>query len=61
MLDAGKVVYRARIRKSQEPFTNDALKAPPFEKANYGRLNPKYISFLYTGEDKKTAISEVRP
>ncbi len=57
----GEIYYRARIRRNGEKFEDKDLKVPPKEKANPGRLNPKFIPYLYISNDEKTVVSEVRP
>lgn len=42
-------------------FSNEELCAPPKEKCNYGRLNPKGIRYLYLSSEIKMCVSEVRP
>lgn len=42
-------------------YDKDKSSAPPKEFAVEGRLNCKGISFLYTSNDAKTAIYELRP
>lgn len=56
-----KIYYRARINEKNEVFKNEELCAPPQEKCNYGRLNPKGIRYLYLSSEIKTCVSEVRP
>lgn len=59
---SGETFYRARINENPEkPFEINDLKAPPKEVANYGRLNPKNIPYLYMSEDATTVLAEVRP
>lgn len=43
------------------PFSDKEIGAPPFDKAETGRMNRAGFSFLYLAEDVKTAITEVRP
>ncbi len=43
------------------PFVNNEIGAPPFEKAEIGRMNRVGFSFLYLAEDVETAVVEVRP
>ena len=71
--EPGRIYYRARIvnelskinPKSWDDgfygFSKEECLAPPPDKAKSGRANPKYISYLYLGEDEKTALAEVRP
>jgi len=42
-------------------FNKEKYDAPPLDKATSGRANPEGISYLYTSENYKTAISELRP
>ncbi|NEW05940.1 RES family NAD+ phosphorylase [Paenibacillus sp. SYP-B3998] len=55
-----KVFLRGRIN-GKEAYEDKDLFAPPQDKANAGRLNPKGISFLYVAEEEKTVVSELRP
>lgn len=62
ILRAGELYYRARINKNSKlPFKIKDLEAPSKEFANYGRLNPKNIPYLYMSEDEMTVLAEVRP
>lgn len=53
--------FRARVKRDDEPFGLDDLKAPPFGVAQAGRANPPGLSYLYVASDTETAIGEVRP
>lgn len=69
ILKSGMKFARARIGievvESPEyyeyPLSPDKMGAPPKELASAGRLNPNGISYLYLANNKKTAISEIRP
>lgn len=43
------------------PLSQKELTAPPKEKANSGRANPKGIPYLYLSTKVETAIAEARP
>lgn len=43
------------------PYTKEEIGAPPFDRAEMGRMNRMGFSFLYLAEDLETAIVEVRP
>lgn len=74
-IDKGSILYRARVIQLTDqdkiintiPFIGFGKKdsfVPPPE--NYrlipdGRMNPKYIRYLYISEDSDTAIYEVKP
>ena len=52
---------RARIQQSRDdPFAQNAMGAPPPDKARAGRANPPGISHLYVASDETTAVAEVR-
>ncbi len=55
-------IYSKKIidRDFQGYKSEDCL-APPSNKTSEGRLNPKNISYLYTAQDKDTAMYEVKP
>lgn len=53
--------FRARIRKKGTIFKDKDLHVPPPKIANAGRLNPKFIPYLYISNDEITVVSEVRP
>ena len=53
--------YRARIQKTEEPYTSDNMGAPPYNLARQGGANPAGIPYLYLASDAETAISESRP
>lgn len=44
-----------------EGYNEDLSGAPPCDKAVEGRLNCEGVSFLYTGNDPKTVVYELRP
>ena len=43
------------------PLLCSKMGAPPINKSQEGRLNPKGISYLYLSSDYETSIAEVRP
>ncbi|WP_100404257.1 RES family NAD+ phosphorylase [Bacillus solitudinis] len=51
-------LYRVRIG---EDILKENMSMPPNEIAREGRLNPRYISVLYTTEELETALAEIRP
>lgn len=56
--------YLAFINSNEkifEGYSAEKSGAPPKEKAIEGRLNCKGVSFLYTSNDPKTVIYELRP
>lgn len=61
IINKGDKYYRARIRKRGQNFEDKDLNVPPTERANAGRLNPKFIPYLYISNDVETVVSEVRP
>lgn len=44
-----------------QPYTGQAIGAPPVGNAHAGRLNRPGVSFLYLASDMDTAIAEIRP
>jgi hypothetical protein len=46
--------------KMPSPFSAERMK-PQSDRAKEGRTNPKGIPYLYTAEEKETAMAEVRP
>ncbi|GEQ20112.1 hypothetical protein CBU02nite_06180 [Clostridium butyricum] len=57
-IDEKNIFYRAR--KGIYTDKKD-LDAPPVDKCNSGRLNPKGIQYLYVADSEDTSVSEVRP
>ncbi|KOS64642.1 RES family NAD+ phosphorylase [Lysinibacillus agricola] len=60
-ISKGEKYYRARIRKNRKSFEDKDLNIPPEGITNAGRLNPKFIPYLYISNDETTVVSEVRP
>lgn len=63
---AGTVLYRARLGFIQgpdgdEPYSGEAIGAPPPEKAGPGRASAKGKVVLYCADQEGTAVAEVRP
>lgn len=62
-LDAGQILYRARIVEDfNEIKAQEDLLIPPENKRNAieGRLNPRGIGMLYLADTENTALKEVR-
>ncbi|MFP6640116.1 MAG: RES family NAD+ phosphorylase [Myxococcota bacterium] len=62
----GTILFRARINPKQSdgevpPLAEAEMGAPPPSRATAGRINPEGIPYLYTTEEEKTAVAEVRP
>jgi hypothetical protein len=62
IIDSEFLLYRARIvyppKIQLEPKD---MGAPPYWKANRGRVQPEGVSFLYTATEVETALAEIRP
>lgn len=64
VIDPGEVSdnwCRARIQRTDTPYTPDEMGAPPKEIASQGRANPVGIPYLYLASNADTAVSEIRP
>jgi hypothetical protein len=75
ILKKGIRLFRARIGSYEKeyydengnfnfdvgPLSPEEIEAPPYDKAQEGRINPKGIPYLYLANNIETAISEVRP
>lgn len=62
--EQGTILFRTRIIPFYLEFSNlkkDDMLPPPSHLAKGGRINPAGIPYLYTSDDTKTAISELRP
>lgn len=57
-LKINHILYRVR---NGEQIHKSNMSMPPNEYAREGRLNPRYISVLYTAEEIETALAEIRP
>jgi len=61
----GTKLFRARTNPGQglkeEAFSGEDMGAPGPDKASAGRINPEGISYFYTAEEERTAVSEIRP
>jgi len=66
----GTKLWRARVNPENKidektwkaiPLDDDAMCAPPCDRAHEGRANPKGIPYLYLACDNDTAIWEVKP
>lgn len=62
-VDSDSIFYRARLHEldQNEKFSLDQMGAPPGNKTNQGRIQPKGQRVLYTATDVDTAIAELRP
>jgi hypothetical protein len=49
-----------KVHQMPSPYSFSRMK-PQLDRAKEGRANPKGISYLYTSNNKDTAMSEVRP
>ncbi len=66
LVQPGQAFYRARLGAVREPdgvqpYSGDAIGAPPPEKARPGRANPTGKVVLYCADQEETAIAEMRP
>ncbi|MBD5642758.1 RES domain-containing protein [Clostridium botulinum] len=52
--------YIKRVNRIEGFHPND-MKAPPYNKAKQGRINPEGISYLYTCDCPNTCIAEIKP
>lgn len=62
-IDRDSLFYRCRIgtATNRSAYRNGAIMCPPKELVGNGRINAKGIPYLYTADNKSTAIAEVRP
>lgn len=59
-LNAGDVLYRARIMSDDKAFTCEQMGCPPISLTKPGRANPIGIPYLYLCDNAKTTYYEVR-
>lgn len=71
ILEAEKVLYRARQKFRFQDLPNGGMRLEPCEPKELlaplpghqfeGRLNPRGISYLYLSDEERTAVAEIRP
>lgn len=64
----GELLFRGRVGGEKElsfygvtQYSSMVMGIPPIDKSTNGRANPVGIPYLYTANDVKTTISELRP
>lgn len=60
ILSKGLVLSRARILEGNVSLNLSEIGAPPEDKSQEGRVNPKGIRVLYLADSRKTALTECR-